>query len=157
MADRLQPVIRSVLAVPRPPDTPAGIGDLSLWTPADPALFAIDITFYIGDVDDPPGVSDSFETLVCSPAWLANNLSSLQTDEPDEPDLQSGLGYRTGRGLWMAARWDPAALEGDISALLADAAGPNWPFVANRLSRHLDWEYDYRFDGAIAEAPPELT
>jgi hypothetical protein len=125
-----------------------------VWAPGDERTFAIDVRYYIGDAADPPERADAFETLVCSPAWLQVHFTSLRSDEPDEEDV--GLRYRTGRGVWLMERWDPVALQRDLEALLADAAGPNWAVVANRLSRHLDWEYDYRLDEAMAGSPPDL-
>jgi len=152
MAEIVQPVVRSLLGHVRAPDGPVVIQDLDAWTPADPTIFAIDISFSIGDAADPPEVTDAFEALVCSPPWLTGHLPGLQAEDADG----RARWYRTGRGLWLMNRWDPDALQRDLAALLADAAGPNWPVVANRLSRHLDWEYDDRLDEAIGASPPDL-
>ena len=124
-----------------------------MWAPADPAYFAIPVILFIGGTDDPDGPTDSFETLVSSPAWLNDHLADIQADDPTETDGLTGLPYRTGRGLWLMPRWDHAVFQRDLDALFLTAAGPDWPTVANRLSRHLEWEYE---DEAIDRGSPKF-
>jgi hypothetical protein len=112
MAEIVQPVVRSLLGHVRPPDEPIVIEDLAAWTPADPSVFALDICFYIGDAADPPDVVDDFEAVVCSPRWLTDHHPGLEAEDPDR-----ALWYRTGRGLWTMNRWDPDALQRDLTAV----------------------------------------
>jgi immunity protein 8 of polymorphic toxin system len=156
MGDLLRPVLVSILAYPRAPDFVEGPGDLSTWEPGDPTYFGTAIDLYIGGTDDPDGATDSFATILCSPSWLKDHITDIQTDDPQESVWQTGLPYRTGRGLWLMPRWDHDAFSRDLDTLLTQAAGLTWPVVANRLSRHLDWEYDYRFDDAIGRSPVDL-
>ncbi len=45
--------------------------------------------------------------------------------------------------------WSPEAFEAALERLVtAMSPGPDWQTVANRVGRHLPWEYDYKYDRA---------
>jgi hypothetical protein len=113
--------------------------ELSMWSPVHPADFAIRVQVFIG----PEGsdTSDSFDTIVCTPKWLAHNW-----DDPRIGGFGLSPQVKSGRGLLLMKRWDYADLHQAIEGLCGSVAGMTWGDVADRIGRQLPWEFDYVFD-----------
>ncbi len=113
--------------------------DLSMWQPTDPSNFAIYLQAFIG-----PGVdeaSDSFDVLLCTPRWLGDNW-----DHPGVGKYGLSAQVKSGRGLVLMQRWDYSELDDAIRRLCSTMIGKTWADVADRIGRHLPWEFDSRFD-----------
>ncbi|CAM3491172.1 hypothetical protein NOZE110980_00385 [Nocardioides zeicaulis] len=56
--------------------------------------------------------------------------------------------------------WSRVAFEAAVERLVTAASpGPNWQTVADRIGRHLPWEYDYKHDDQMNTRAglPQLT
>jgi hypothetical protein len=117
----------------------AGPGGLARWRPPDPDAFAVYVQAFIGEEGEER--FDSFDILVCTPPWLADNW-----DHPLVGRYGLTSEVKSGRNLVLMLRWDYSKLLDAIAALCRETSGPSWPEVANRIGRLLPWEYDYRYD-----------
>ena len=136
------PVVRAELKSLFSADCPEG---LEHYTPDDPADFAISLQAFIGSTDDDR--VDSFDVLVCTPAWLAQHMSDprLRASQPRAWTwLQPGITF--GRNLLVVERWDYELLRDTLSRLCASFQGPDWGSLASRIDKYLPWEYDYRYE-----------
>jgi hypothetical protein len=79
---------------------------------------------------DEPG-EECFDLLVCTPAWLANEVSHKIAI--------------VGRHHLIVEKWDPARVRDIVTDLFTREEGKNWSELALRLSRLGYWEFeDYR-------------
>jgi hypothetical protein len=134
------PDLKGVIAFDLRPGA-VGVDDLDSYRPEDPATFGVSLELYVGMPDAPAG--DAFDILVCSPRWLVGHF--------DHPALQQRLpgGHVVpGRGLWLMERWDLGQVKASIDLVLGSVTGERWADIADWLSRHLPWEYEYRYDEA---------
>jgi hypothetical protein len=118
------------------------------FSPPDPELFGFRAQVFIGSADDDR--FDSFDVLVCSPPWFAEQVADGQWER-----FRSGLrvlpeSIVVGAGLWFMRRWDEAEFKEALD-LVCDSfsPGPDWGSVASRIGRLLPWEFDYKYDEAI--------
>ena len=100
-------------------------GDLHAVRPANDA-FCVSVRALIGPVDAEG--EESFDFDVCSPAWLEAELQR-----------QSML---SGRFLLIARDFDAKQIESHVRKRIAQATGPDWPAVANKLARWSRWEFE---------------
>lgn len=114
--------------------------------PADPEHFGVDVKVFIGTAGT--GTSDSFDILVCSPSWMAEQVTA-----GDWLRLRRGAprviseAVAVGSGVWLMRRWDSTELKSALHALCAACSpGPDWGSVASRISRVAPWEFAYRYD-----------
>jgi hypothetical protein len=132
------------------------------WLPRslpDPTYFALNGYVFLGT----EGWSDSFSCLVCSPRWLADHFDDLvdwfSAEEPvklgEARPRQDGLPRtRYGSSMILMSEWSEEALAAHIDELCEKCVGPDWATVASRLSRYVDWEWEYRYDEYV-DAHPE--
>lgn len=115
--------LRAELKLLHSPDLP----DPEHNRPQDPGNFRILIQALIG-VAGQEG-ADTFDFLVCTPAWLAAHLAA----HPAEP--------LAARGYLIVPGYDYAKIHAAISRLCDQATGPDWPALAARLNLDGRWEY----------------
>lgn len=122
-------------------------GSLEAYKPQDPKHFGIRVMAFIGSPEDER--SDSFDLLVCTATWLA--------DHPDDPrisrwDFESNELLFGNRFVFMK-HWDYQALRDAIVGVVALHEADDWGTLANRIGRHIPWEFDYKYDAFIDQAP----
>jgi hypothetical protein len=100
-------------------------GDLNAVRPADDA-FCVSLRALIGPVGAEG--EESFDFHVCSPPWL-------------EAELERH-GILSGRFRLIARRFDAKQIESYVRKRIAQATGPDWPTVANKLARWSKWEFE---------------
>jgi hypothetical protein len=95
-------------------------------SPADPKKFGLLVQALVG----PEGAEgeESFDFMVCTPAWLAEELGDS--------------GYILGRHYLFVAKYDYAQLKKIIEGLCSQANGEDWAAAAAFLSRYGAWEYE---------------
>jgi hypothetical protein len=69
---------------------------------------------------------ESFDVLVCSPAWLAQQRRPI-----------------IGRHHLIVEEFDYFGLERSILEYLAGCDGPNWRYVAEKVGRLGRWEFEH--------------
>jgi hypothetical protein len=125
--------------------------DLSLdgFAPSDPGHFGFNAQIFIGTDEDDR--FDSFDVVVCSPSWLADEVSAGKWSR-----FQSGQlrvipeSIVVGAGIWFMCRWDRAEFDEALRSICAAASpGPDWGSVASRIGRLIPWEFGYRYDDHI--------
>lgn len=94
--------------------------------PADRSNFGILVQALIGPAGDE--AADTFSFMVCTPAWLAAELTS-------EP-------HAWGRSLLIVPSYDFAAIHGAIVGLCSEVEGEEWDDVAGELARYTSWEFE---------------
>lgn len=106
------------------PDT----GDLRGFLPENPHSFAILIRAGIGveEVDE----FEVFEFLVCSPAWLADNL------RPGD--------FRLGSHLLVTPFYDYERLLKFLHSYCQRCEGPDWLTIARKLQALGRWEFEHQ-------------
>jgi hypothetical protein len=122
--------------------------DVREFSASDPAHFGFFASVFIGENAEDEFV-DSFDILVCSPSWFAEQASGeVWTDcqqltaMPDE--------VLPGAGVWFMRRWDRAQFEEALRVVCTDASGgPDWSTVASRIGRLIPWEFAYKYDAEI--------
>lgn len=123
------------------------------YSPPDPEDFRFNAWVFIG-VESEEG-SDRFDIVVCSPTWMARELAAGRwmasiTDEDAGPFVMSPFVY-------YMVRWDQAEFEDELRSLCARCSpAPDWASLADRLSRYLAWEYDYRYDEYVDAHPDQF-
>jgi hypothetical protein len=128
----------------------SGATDVDDFVPADPSHFGVSVQVFVGEPDD----VDSFDMIVCSPAWFAERAAaregwSLLASQQHETDTDSVL---IGTGLWFMRRWSAAEFRAVLSTVCGAASGgPDWGTVASRIGRAIPWEFDYRYDAHVDE------
>lgn len=115
-------MVRPELKYLHSPDAP----DLQSFTPEDPKVFGLLIQAMIG----PEGEigEESFDFLVCSPAWLAA--------------LCAKEGPILGRHYLVLNRFDLQAIERVIHNLCVQARTSTWDEVGEYLGRYGKWEFE---------------
>jgi hypothetical protein len=103
--------------------------DLRRFTPGDPEVYGILVQAMVG----PKGAEgeESLDFTVCTPAWLAQELSAM--------------GYQFGRYYLFLPRYNYDLLWKALYDLCDSTSGPNWQAIAQRLACYGQWEFeDYR-------------
>ena len=121
----IKPILYSMFS----PDVPNN--DLEHYVPEDPDNFGIFVQTLIG-----PENSDgreSFGFIVCSPQWLANELTSEPASNPP---------YLFARHHLILPKYDLATIRQAIMKLCDDAERQDWDHVGEYLSRFGDWEFE---------------
>jgi hypothetical protein len=102
------------------------VADLSSHVPDDPAKFGFLLQALLGP-DDGLG-EESFTFLVCTPAWLDEQL----TDD----------GHLFVRHYLLVKRFDWRVILEALTELCVRSAGPSWSAVSTMLSRYGQWEFE---------------
>jgi hypothetical protein len=100
--------------------------DLESVTPIEPTYVGESIRVLAGPVGEPG--EESFDLLVCTPAWLANEVSFT--------------GHIVGRHHLIIERWEAARVREVVSNLFTREQGKDWHELALRLSRLGHWEFE---------------
>jgi hypothetical protein len=93
--------------------------DLEGWIPDDPGVFAVGLQVFIEDRDH-PGPADSFDVIVCSPAWILEHFHHPALDA-----VGSDRGVLTGRNLLLMSRWDYSGFRKALGGLLDSISATN--------------------------------
>lgn len=118
-------MIKACLRRVHSPDVP----DLNAYVPHDQDRFGILVQAMIGP-EDGEG-EESFDFLVCTPAWLADRIA------------MSGPVF--GRHHLFLSHYHSDLLHELLRGLCERASGPDWESVAAFLGRYGKWEFeDYR-------------
>lgn len=97
-------------------------------------------------------LADSFDCILCSPSMFADRFDVTQWDSGCAEDVLPGGEVMPIHGVWLMRSWSPSAFEAAVHRLAtACSPGPDWGTVADRIGRHLPWEYDYRHDNRTNE------
>lgn len=99
--------------------------DLRTYAPSDDD-FCVGVTAEIGALGEEG--ADLFEFQVCSPEWLQTELHSTAVV--------------SGRHRLFMGRFSYDALEAYVLKRVRQAEGPDWPSVAEKLSRWGYWEFE---------------
>jgi hypothetical protein len=91
--------------------------------------------------------ADSFDFVVCTPRWLAENFDDVRL--PRWKYETENLLF--GGQLVLMQRWNEAELRAGIERLCADCSGPDWGTVASRVGQWLLWEFQYKYDEYLDE------
>ena len=103
--------------------------ELESVSPIEPAYAGQWIRVLAGPEDEPG--EESFDLLVCTPAWLAAEVSY-------------NLAI-VGRHRLIVEKWDAARVRDVVTDLFTREEGKDWDELALRLSRLGHWEFeDYR-------------
>lgn len=132
------------------------------WDEAEPDAgadhFGVTAQVFIGSTDN--DLADSFDCILCSPSMLAEQFTAAGWGSGLTEDVLPGGHVLPVHGVWLMKTWSPEAFMTAVERLVTAASpGPDWQTVANRIGRHLPWEYDYRHDDRLnTEAGlPRLT
>lgn len=110
--------------------------------------FGVTVQVLIGSTDRDE--ADSFHGIVCSLSMFAERFDLTQWGSDFAGDVLPGGEVLPVHGVWLMRAWSPAAFEAAVGRLVtASSPGPDWATVAERISRHLPWEYDYRRDDEL--------
>ena len=149
----MRPVVRDMklfvqgVQIPGVAEPPVGSTNFALW-----CLVLIGL--------EGEGGEDRFDAFACSPAWLAENFTTVdessgrrllpwaQTESQDHSFFTPGL--------VLMPTWSPEALSEAIDRICERCQGPDWPTVASRLTRYLDWEYEYKYDEYVDCHPDQF-
>src|SRR6476660_8899111 len=108
-------MLRAELRGLQSPDLP----DLERGVPEDTAHFGILVEASIGSSGSPG--EELFDFVVCTPSWLATQVSSGE--------------YRFLRHYLLVQRYDYHLMQSAIEKLCASISGPDWTSVAEKLAR----------------------
>jgi hypothetical protein len=122
---------------------------LDSFAPPDPEHFGIFVQAFIGSTDS--DLSDAFEVFVCSPSWFGNHFHDKQLGRSN----CEAPGIRFGNRFLFMKRWDYEALRKTVGDLCAESDAADWGAVANRIGRHVPWEFDWRYDAFLDETANE--
>lgn len=146
LPNTVRAVVKNVLAFG---DGSSSDASLDGFVPPDPEHFGFFAQVFVGDdVDDR---SDSFDLVVCSPSWFAEEAVSGRWEQFRGGGLTVlPESIAVGSGIWFMRRWDKAAFE-DALKFVCDAAspGPDWGTVAARIGRLIPWEFAYKYDERV--------
>ncbi len=119
--------------------------------PEDAAThFGVTAQVLIGSADRDE--ADSFDCILCSPSMFAERFDLAQWGSGFAEDVLPGGDVLPVHGVWLMRAWSAAGFEAAVERLVtASSPGPDWGTVANRIGRHLPWEYDYRHDDELNE------
>ncbi len=93
--------------------------------PADVESFAILVQCLIGE-EGP--AADTFDLVVLSPDQMAAQMPAS--------------GVLSGRGFLLMTRYDPLLLRSTVERWVQEAEASDWRAAAERLCRHMIWEYE---------------
>ncbi len=97
--------------------------------PHDITNFGILVQALVGPSGEPG--EESFDVVVCTPAWLAQELSQSE--------------YLYGRHHLIVERYDYCLIRRALDETFGGVTGATWAEVAERLARFGHWEFeDYR-------------
>jgi hypothetical protein len=105
--------------------------------------------------DNDRGYGDLFDATVCSPSWLAAELSAGNWDKPGHcnpwpPGTPAKMLHLS--GVWVMESWSQDDFEAALRVLCDYySPAPDWETLADRLTRHLNWDFDYRYDDEVNE------
>jgi len=114
--------IRAKLGRLHSPDLP----DLERGVPEDPTCFGILVQALISPHDEHG--EESFDFLVCTPLWLANQMREGE--------------YRLGLHYLFLMTYDYSVLWQAITHVCGMAQGNDWATVAARLAWYGRWEFE---------------
>lgn len=122
------------------------------WNGTEPASgashFGVSAQVHIGSADSE--LADSFDCILCSPSMFADRFSVAQWGSSLAEDVLPGGEVLPVHGVWLMKAWSSEAFEAAVERLVTAASpGPDWQTVADRIGRHLPWEYDYRHDDQV--------
>ncbi len=110
--------------------------------------FGVSAQVFIGSTDSK--LSDSFDCILCSTSMFADQFSLAQWGSGLAQDVLPGGEVLPVHGVWLMKTWSPEAFEAALERLVtAMSPSPDWQTVANRIGRHLPWEYDYKHDDGL--------
>jgi len=101
------------------------VADLAGWAPGK-AVFSLSLQAMIGPSHEES--AESFDILVCSPAWLAREMS--------------GISILSGTHKLIMNRYDYRVLRGYLERRVAAVEAPTWPELARQLGSLGRWEFD---------------
>lgn len=145
----VRPTIKKITVVPPSPIT-LGIG-FEEHLP-NPSYFGFPVTLIICGSEDE---EESFRCFACSPSWLMVNFQAInnETNRPFLPWHKEAIhSSLLTQGLVLMKIWSREELWQEIDRLCGRCTGPTWSIVAERLSRWLDWEYEYSLDEYLDES-----
>jgi hypothetical protein len=119
--------------------------------PSDPHHFGVTVQVFIGE--EYSDVSDSFDLLVCSPSWFAEQVAKGAWDRFRLGGLRViPESIAVGSGIWFMRSWSTSDLISAVQAICDKfSPGPSWGAVAARVGRLIPWEFDYKYDAAVDE------
>ena len=100
--------------------------DLPGWSPEDEAVFGFLLQAMIGPTDGDG--AESFNILVCSPGWLAREMSDT--------------GIRSGEHTLLMSRYDHHLLLRYLERRVQMCEAPTWRELARQLGGIGLWEFD---------------
>lgn len=130
---------------------PGAPSDNSLdgYVPPDPDHFGFNAQVFIGRTTT--DLVDSFDIVVCSPPWFAEQVADGQWQL-----FRSGVlhaipdAVAPGAGIWFMRRWDPAELRAALDAVCRTySPAPDWGSVASRIGRLIPWEFAEHYDDHV--------
>jgi hypothetical protein len=117
--------------------------------PTGADYFAFDVMVFIGleGEDD----SDRFDCFACSPQWLADNFFALDSNTGERMLPWANIEAEEKGALFVPSlvlmpAWDGEVLWRAIEEICGRCLGPDWPTVASRLDRYLDWQWEHEYD-----------
>lgn len=102
------------------------VHDLANWIPDDEAVFGFVLQAMVGPSDEEG--AESFDILVCSPGWLARDMSDT--------------GIRSGEHLLLMNRYDHRLLLRYLERRVQTCEAPTWQELVQQLGRLGRWEFD---------------
>lgn len=102
------------------------VSELHTWLPEDPACFGFLLQVMVG----PAGGDgeESFDFLVCSPAWLRRKYGADAVVR--------------GRHQLLLFSYDFDRLVSAVAKIVEEADGETWDEVASKISRYGGWEFE---------------
>lgn len=103
--------------------------------------------------EDGDELVDSFDLVVCSPSWLADQVAEGQGERFRSGGLRATPdSVIVGSGIWLMRRWARDAFDQALRVITDVASpGPDWGSVAARIGRFVPWEFNYRYDQHVNE------
>lgn len=102
------------------------VHDLASWMPHDEAVFGFQLQMMIGP-SNAEG-AESFDIFVCSPGWLAYDISDT--------------GIRSGEHLLLLKHYDHHLLLRYLERRVGACEATTWQALAQQLGRLGQWEFD---------------
>lgn len=121
----------------------AGIDD---YEPPDRSHFGVHAQVFIGDTAT--GYVDSFDLVVCTPSWMAEQVAEGHWSRFRHGGLSAiPDAIAVGSGIWFMQQWDRAAFQASLTEVCDSCSpAPDWGSLASRIGRLIPWEFDYKYD-----------